>query len=67
MGRPEKAKLRKLTGSPCVIFPVGEEGGRLRSVNEAGVVGYVNGDFPFNYCNKCQKETIYNDCRTIYK
>src|SRR3989344_4357368 len=30
MGRPEKAKLRKLTGSPHVLFPVGEEGGKLR-------------------------------------
>ncbi len=25
MGRPEKAKIRKLTGSPSIIFPVGEE------------------------------------------
>src|SRR3989344_2277824 len=39
MGRPEKAKLRKLTGSPNVLFPVGDEGGRLRSVNEAARVG----------------------------
>lgn len=26
MGRPEKAKLRKLVGSPNVLFPIGEEG-----------------------------------------
>jgi hypothetical protein len=38
MGRPEKAKLRKLTGSPNVLFSIGEEGGRLRSVNEAVTV-----------------------------
>ncbi len=62
MGRPEKAKIRKLTGSPNVLFPVGEEGGRLRSVNAAVEVGCVNGDFPFNYCDKCKKETIYNIC-----
>src|SRR3989338_1204271 len=31
MGRPEKAKMRKLTGSPHVLFPIGDEGGRLRS------------------------------------
>ncbi len=62
MGRPEKAKLRKLTGSPNVLFPVGEEGGRLRSVNTAEELGYVNGNFPFNYCLKCNKETIYNVC-----
>jgi len=62
MGRPEKAKLRKLTGSPNVLFPVGEEGGRLRSVNEAINVGYVNGDFPFFYCDICNKESIYSLC-----
>jgi DNA polymerase II large subunit len=62
MGRPEKAKLRKLTGSPNVLFPVGVEGGRLRSVNAAFEVGFVRGDFPFNYCKKCERETIYNTC-----
>ncbi|MDD5192227.1 MAG: DNA polymerase II large subunit [Candidatus Nanoarchaeia archaeon] len=62
MGRPEKAKLRKLTGSPSVLFPIGNEGGRLRSVNEAVSVGYVNSTFPFNYCNKCKKESIYRIC-----
>jgi len=62
MGRPEKAKLRKLTGSPNVLFPVGEEGGRLRSVNAALEVGSVRGDFPFNYCKKCDRESIYRVC-----
>ena len=46
MGRPEKAKLRKLVGSPHVLFPVGAEGGRLRSVNEAIEVGSIKSDFP---------------------
>ncbi|MBR9706455.1 DNA polymerase II large subunit, partial [Candidatus Pacearchaeota archaeon] len=63
MGRPEKGKLRKLTGSPNVLFPIGEEGGRLRSVNEAvNKKGYVNAEFPFNYCEHCSWETIYNLC-----
>ncbi len=35
MGRPEKAKLRKLTGSPNVLFPVGDSGGRMKSVLDA--------------------------------
>lgn len=64
MGRPEKAKLRKLTGSPNVLFPVGTEGGRLRSVNAAAEVGVVKSDFPFNYCKKCEKESIYNVCES---
>lgn len=62
MGRPEKAKLRKLTGSPNVLFPIGEEGGRLRSVNEAVNVGSVKSEFPFNYCKKCARESIYRVC-----
>lgn len=62
MGRPEKAKLRKLTGSPHAMFPVGEEGGRLRSFQEAVEVGKVNAEFPVFYCNNCQQETIYGRC-----
>ncbi len=62
MGRPEKAKLRKLTGSPNVLFSVGNEGGRLRSVQTACEVGHVRGAFPLFYCEKCDKETIYSSC-----
>ncbi len=62
MGRPEKAKLRKLTGSPNVLFPVGSEGGRLRSVNDACSVGKVRSSFQINFCEKCNKETIYPTC-----
>jgi DNA polymerase II large subunit len=64
MGRPEKAKLRKLVGSPHVLFPVGEEGGRLRSVQEAseGEGSYVNADFPIFFCEKCNQETIFLIC-----
>ena len=62
MGRPEKAKLRKLTGSPHGIFPIGEEGGRFRSLQEACKVGEVNAEFPLKFCPKCNCETIYNLC-----
>jgi len=62
MGRPEKAKLRKLTGSPSVLFPVGEEGGRFRSVNDAVEVGSIKAEFPIYQCKKCNKETIYFIC-----
>ncbi len=62
MGRPEKAKLRKLTGSPNALFPVGKEGGRLRSVNVAYGIGNVGGEFPLKFCSKCNKETIYPRC-----
>lgn len=62
MGRPEKAKLRKLTGSPNVLFPVGNEGGRLRSFQSALENGSVTGVFPSHYCEKCKRETIYKVC-----
>jgi len=62
MGRPEKAKLRKLVGSPSVLFPIGEEGGRFRSVNTAAELGYVKSDFPIHKCKKCDKESIYYIC-----
>ena len=69
MGRPEKAKLRKLTGSPNVLFPVGREGGRLRSVQAACEAGSVRGDFPVFYCESetCKRETIYPVCEICGK
>lgn len=62
MGRPEKAKLRKLTGSPHVLFPVGDEGGRLRSFQSALEIGKVKAEFPNFYCVKCENESVYNRC-----
>jgi len=67
MGRPEKAKLRKLQGSPNVLFPVGREGGRFRSVQAACEVGKVRSSFPLNYCEDCKKETIYPICEVCGK
>ncbi|MFT4309531.1 MAG: DNA polymerase II large subunit [Candidatus Woesearchaeota archaeon] len=62
MGRPEKAKMRKLTGSPHGLFPVGEEGGRMRSFQAAIDVGKVNSGFSEYYCAKCESLTIYRLC-----
>ncbi len=62
MGRPEKAKMRKLTGSPHVLFPVGDEGGKLRSFQAALGKGQVTAEFPVYYCNNCQIDTIYPKC-----
>ncbi len=62
MGRPEKAKQRELTGSPHALFPVGEEGGRLRSFQSALGEGKVFSDFPFFYCTSCNAETVLSVC-----
>jgi DNA polymerase II large subunit len=64
MGRPEKAKLRKLTGSPNTLFPVGNEGGRLRSIQAACETGRIRSTFPLFYCERCKSETIYPFCET---
>lgn len=67
MGRPEKGKMRHLSGSPQVLFPVGEEGGRLRSFQSAMDAGKVTADFPLYYCNECKKDTIFRTCEICNK
>ncbi|NQV08532.1 DNA polymerase II large subunit, partial [Candidatus Woesearchaeota archaeon] len=67
MGRPEKAKMRKLTGNPQTLFPIGEEGGRMRSIQAALEKGKITADFPIYQCTKCNKETIYHICETCGK
>ncbi len=62
MGRPEKAKMRKLTGSPHGLFPVGDEGGRLRSMQSALEKGNVKADFPLMFCTICNCKSIYFVC-----
>jgi len=62
MGRPEKAKMRKMTGSPHVLFPVGSEGGKMRSFQTALEKGKVTSEFSVYYCNFCKRETIYPSC-----
>ncbi len=68
MGRPEKAKMRKLTGSPHVLFPVGEQGGRLRSFQAAMDSGKIIAEIqlfkcscgnktPFKVCEECNSKT----------
>lgn len=61
MGRPEKAKLRKLQGSPNVLFPVSEQGGRFKSLNEAVNAGFIKSNFPLYKCRE-HGETIYRKC-----
>ena len=62
MGRPEKAKLRKMVGSPHMLFPVGTEGGRLRSLQSALEKGSVTAQFSIYFCDSCKKETVYRVC-----
>lgn len=62
MGRPEKAKMRKMTGSPHMLFPVGEAGGKMRSLQSSLEKGKVKAEFPMYQCEKCDNKTIFSVC-----
>ncbi|NQU98386.1 DNA polymerase II large subunit [Candidatus Woesearchaeota archaeon] len=62
MGRPEKAKMRKMVGSPHGLFPVGSEGGKFRSFQSALKTGTVKADFAIFYCPNCKKEAVFTIC-----
>ncbi len=62
MGRPEKAKMRAMTGSPHMLFPVSDQGDRLRSFNAAVEKGFIEADFAFFVCPKCNHETVLPLC-----
>jgi len=67
MGRPEKAKIRKLAGSPHVLFPVGEEGGKLRCFQTAIETGEITAEFPLYRCPNCNIETVFGICENCNK
>ncbi|MFH1642813.1 MAG: DNA polymerase II large subunit [Nanoarchaeota archaeon] len=67
MGRPEKAKMRKLAGSPHVLFPVGEEGGKLRCFQSAMEAGKIQADFSLYRCLRCNTDTVFKVCETCQK
>ncbi|BFI73604.1 DNA polymerase II large subunit [Nanoarchaeota archaeon] len=62
MGRPEKAKIRELTGSIMVLFPVGKEGGRTRNLLETMNHGKLIADLKLYYCPKCKLYVPYKRC-----
>jgi DNA polymerase II large subunit len=67
MGRPEKAKMRKLTGSPHCLFPVGEEGGKFRSFQSAMDGGKITAEFPRFVCAGCNRSTVLSVCELCDK
>ncbi len=67
LGRPEKAKLRKMTGRPHMLFPVASQGGRMRSLNEAIEKGFVEAEFPSFKCPECGRIDIFEKCEKCNK
>ena len=62
MGRPEKAKMRRMAGSPNSLFPCGAEGGRLRDLGSAARSGKVKADWPLYLCERCSLESPLPVC-----
>ncbi len=62
MGRPEKSDKRMMKGRPQILFPCGQEGGRMRNLMEAYSKGYVEAEFPLYKCEKCNDFVFYPTC-----
>ena len=62
MGRPEKAKERKMKPPPHVLFPVGAVGGSQRLVNEAIKAGRIQVEMGHRRCPSCGKRSPLSLC-----
>jgi len=62
MGRPEKAKERKMKPPVHVLFPVGIAGGNSRNVIEAAAYKTIKVENPLKICLKCKERTFYEKC-----
>lgn len=70
MGRPEKARERKMSPPPHVLFPVGNTGGKTRDIKNSinytssynAARGKFSAELPYRYCNDCKKETFWLKC-----
>jgi DNA polymerase II large subunit len=70
MGRPEKSDKREMKPAPNVLFPVGEAGGRTRSILDARSysrsfkesVGTFSTEIAVRACTRCGALTFGNFC-----
>ena len=62
MGRPEKAKERKMKPPPHSLFPVGKAGGSQRLILEAVKSGRIQIEVGKRKCLRCGKDTIMCRC-----
>ena len=67
MGRPEKAKVRKLDGDPHTLFPVGKEGGKMRSFQTAMEKGFVEAEFPTFFLQGVQQRYYFQRMRHLQR
>lgn len=70
MGRPEKAKERKMSPPPHILFPVGVSGGKTRDLKNAinftkdynSAKGEIEVEVALRKCRECGKETFWLKC-----
>ncbi|MCS7130861.1 MAG: DNA polymerase II large subunit, partial [Archaeoglobaceae archaeon] len=70
MGRPEKAKERKMSPPPHLLFPVSFAGGKRRDVKSAldhkddynSAKGLIEVEVALRKCKACGKETFWLKC-----
>ncbi|WP_457549433.1 DNA polymerase II large subunit [Archaeoglobus sp.] len=68
MGRPEKAKERRMSPPPHILFPLGLAGGKQRNIKEAincttnGARGEIEVEIALRRCKECGKEGFWLKC-----
>ncbi|RLG56417.1 MAG: DNA polymerase II large subunit, partial [Candidatus Hydrothermarchaeota archaeon] len=62
MGRPEKAKERKMQPPVNVLFPIGQAGGRTRDIKKAAQKNYVEVEVARRVCENCNEVTFKTLC-----
>ncbi len=63
MGRPEKAKERRMSPPVNVLFPVGQYGGKSRDVYKAAQAGRVRVEVVRRRCRECGAQGYEARCR----
>jgi DNA polymerase II large subunit len=68
MGRPEKAKQREMKPAPHVLFPIGEAGGKTRSIlkiyKDTNYARKPSVELARRKCPKCNELSPYIKCST---
>jgi len=70
MGRPEKSNKREMKPAPHVLFPVGDAGGKTRSLKQASNytrsmnagIGVISVEIGMRKCPECGNETYEYRC-----
>ncbi len=62
MGRPEKAKERKMSPPVHVLFPIGMSGGSTRSIIKASQKNFIEIESVNKRCPKCNTKTHLTKC-----